>query len=497
MPDREHKYFLVLDAGTTKIKAAIISAEGSIIQMCEGPAEVLMPFAGACEMDMDALWVSVKSVLTELREACPDEWKQVSAAGISAQGDGLWMMDAEGKPIRNAILWNDTRTVMDFESINPICLGLNTCALFPGANGAILTWIKQKEPENYARIAHIFHCKDWINYKLTGHIGTDATDGSTALMNIYTKTYAYDLLDKLGIPEVKGALAPIYLSEDIIGSVQKIPAEELGLREGIPVIAGCLDVMAIATGCGLTSAGQRGTIVGTTLANYVVMDEKTARGCVATSGSILCHTKKDTYIRLMAALSGSSSLDWMRKELLGSEGYDVTDCEILKIPIGSGGVMSTPYLYGERAPFKLNSASGGYYGIRTHHTKYHLARASFEGMVLSMYDCYEHLPSGDAELYVAGGAAKSRCICQMICDCMGTETYRFEQKELGLIGTGRLLQSAFGIKSDLAAVTDRFDPDPVAHEQYVALYEDYKLLKESLMPFWQARLGREPQQAEE
>jgi sugar (pentulose or hexulose) kinase len=187
----------------------------------------------------------------------------------------------------------------------------------------------------------------------------------------------------------------------------------------------------------------------------------------------------------------------MRKELLGSEGYDVTDCEILKIPIGSGGVMSTPYLYGERAPFKLNSASGGYYGIRTHHTKYHLARASFEGMVLSMYDCYEHLPSGDAELYVAGGAAKSRCICQMICDCMGTETYRFEQKELGLIGIGRLLQSAFGIQSDLAAVTDRFDPDPAAHEQYVALYEDYKLLKESLMPFWQARLGREPQQAEE
>ncbi|MDD3537615.1 MAG: FGGY family carbohydrate kinase [Eubacteriales bacterium] len=490
MSNKEHAYFLVMDAGTTNIKAAIVSDGGELIEIREEPAEVLMPFAGACEMDMEQLWRSFKEVLIKLRSARPELWTQISALGISAQGDGLWMMDAEGKPIRNAILWNDTRTVMDYEEINPICLGLNTCALFPGANGAILTWLKKKEPENYARIAHVFHCKDWLNYKLTGHIGTDATDGSTALMDIYTKQYAYDLLDKLKISEMRDALAPISASEDIVGHLQDGPASELGLSPGIPVIAGCLDVMAIATGCGLVAKGQRGTIVGTTLANYVVMDEETARGCIATNGSILCHTQKGTYIRLMAALSGSSALDWMRREILHDEDYAVTDCEILKIPIGSEGAMSTPYLYGERAPFKLNSASGGYYGVRTHHTKYHLARASFEGMVLSMYDCYEHLPKGDAELYIAGGAAKSLCICQMICDCMGTDTYRFEQKELGLIGVCRLIQSALGIEADLASQTDHFEPDMENHQKYQALYADFKLLKESMMPVWKARLGR-------
>lgn len=494
MAEREHRYFLVMDAGTTKIKAAVVTAGGAVVKLEEGPAEVLMPFDGACEMDMDRLWGSVLFTLAKLRDACPEEWSMVSAIGISAQGDGLWMMDEGGRPVRNAILWNDTRTVMDFDEINPICLGLNTCALFPGANAAILTWLKRKEPANYARIAHIFHCKDWINYKLTGHIGTDATDGSTALMDIYTKKYAYDILDKLQIPEVKHALAPIHASDDVIGYVLGDVARKLGLQEGIPVIAGCLDVMAIATGCGLSAGGQRGTIIGTTLANYVVMDEEAARGCVATSGSILCHTKENTYIRLMAALSGASALDWMRKHILDSEDYEKTDNEISRIPIGSEGVMSTPYLYGERAPFKLNSASGGYYGIRPHHTKYHLARASFESLVLSMYDCYEHLPAGNAELYLAGGAAKSRCICQMVCDCMGTQTYRFEQKELGLLGVCRLLQRAFHIEADGISETDRFDPDPQAHAHYVDLYEDYKLLKQSMMPFWRARLGREPQQ---
>lgn len=485
------KYFLVLDAGTTNIKAGLVSSEGKFIDVRTEPAEVLMPFNGACEMDMNHVWDVTKAVILKLRDSHEELWPHVCALGMSAQGDGLWMMDASGNPIRNAILWNDTRTVMDFEAINPICLSLNTTALFPGANAAILTWLKAKEPENYAKIAHIFHCKDWLNYKLTGHIGTDATDGSTAIMDIYTKKYSYDLLDKLKIPEVKKAFAPIYKSDEIIGGVKKDIAEELGLAEGLPVIAGALDVLAIATGCALVSGGQRGSIIGTTLANYVVMDEETARGCIATNGSILCHTKNNTYIRLMAALSGASSLDWMNKEILSGENYAAVDDKISQIKIGSEGVMSTPYIYGERAPFKLNSASGGYYGIRANHTKYHLARASFEGMVMSMLDCFENLPKGDAEIYIAGGGAKSRCICQMICDALASTTYRFSNKELGLLGIYRLILTALDMEKDATADMDKFEPNKENHLLYKELYKEFILLKESLMPFWKSRLGKE------
>ncbi|MBR2098878.1 MAG: carbohydrate kinase, partial [Firmicutes bacterium] len=299
------QYFLVMDAGTTSIKAGLISLDGKFADIQNEPAQVLMPFSGASEMDMNDVWEVAKKVILKLRANNEAIWPEVVALGISAQGDGLWAIDAHGKPVRNAMLWNDTRTVLDYDAINPTALALNTTSLFPGANIAELTWLKKNEPENYAKIAWIFHCKDWINFKLTGQIGTDASDASTSLMNIYTKQYDESLLDKLDLSEMKGKFAPISVSDDIIGTIYPDVAEELGLRVGTPVIAGCLDVLAIATGCGLMKGGQRGSIVGTTLANYVVMDEQAARNCIATNGSILCHTKKDTYIRLMAATAGA------------------------------------------------------------------------------------------------------------------------------------------------------------------------------------------------
>lgn len=485
------QYFLVMDAGTTSIKAGLISMDGKFVDIQNVPAEVLMPFSGASEMNMDDVWEVAKKVILKLKANNEALWQEVIAVGLSAQGDGLWAIDDKGKPVRNAMLWNDTRTVLDYDALNPTLLARNTTAMFPGANIAELTWLKKNEPENYARIAWIFHCKDWINFKLTGQIGTDASDASTSLMNIYTKKYDEEILDRLGLSELKGKFAPIYTSDEIIGTIYPDAAEELGLRVGTPVIAGCLDVLAIATGCGLMKGGQRGSIIGTTLANYVVMDEETARGCIATNGSILCHTKKDTYIRLMAATAGASAMDWMRKNILEGEGFAKTDEELAKIPIGADGVMSTPYINGERAPFKLSSASAGFYGIRAHHTKYHLAKASFESVAMAMADCYANLPKGDAELYLAGGAAKSQYICQMLCDCMGAVTYRFEEKELGLMGIYRLILDALKISREVTANTDKFEPNMENHVKYQELYKEYSLLKESLMPFWKSRAAVE------
>ena len=488
------QYFLVMDAGTTSIKAGLISIDGKFADIQNEPAQVLMPFSGASEMDMNDVWEVAKKVILKLKANNEALWPEVIAVGLSAQGDGLWAIDDKGRPVRNAMLWNDTRTVLDYESLNPTLLAKDTTAMFPGANIAELTWLKKNEPENYAKIAWIFHCKDWINFKLTGQIGTDASDASTSLMNIYTKQYDEEILDWLGLPEMKGKFAPISTSDEIIGTIYPDAAEELGLRVGTPVIAGCLDVLAIATGCGLMKGGQRGSIVGTTLANYVVMDEDTARGCVATNGSILCHTKKDTYIRLMAATAGASAMDWMRRTILDGEDFAKTDEELAKIPIGADGVMSTPYINGERAPFKLSSASAGFYGIRAHHTKYHLAKASFESIAMAMADCYANLPKGDAELYLAGGAAKSQYICQMLCDCMGAVTYRFEEKELGLMGIYRLILDALKISQSVTANTDKFEPNMENHEKYQALYKEYCILKDSMMPFWKSRAAKEPEE---
>lgn len=481
---RPETYFIAVDAGTTKIKAAVVAGSGRFIDMESIDTKVIMPFGGACEMDMEDVWSRTKSVIISLVKRNPD--KKISALGICAQGDGAWMLDTEGKPLRNAILWNDTRVNMDFKYINSNCLYDSSTPLFPGAAPVLVKWLMENEPENYNRLGTVFHCKDWINYKLTGVTATDDTDASTALINIYTKETSIKQLEYLGIEDKSSVYPEIKHSGDIIGSLTPAAAQDLGIAPGIPVIAGAIDVLAVATGCSLMKRGQRGSIIGTTLCNYVVLDENEARQTKCTVGSVLCHTEPDTYIRLMASLSGASSLDWMRREILCNENFDKAEAEMKKIPVGCDGVIAHPYLYGERAPFSLASATGGYYGIRAHHTKYHLARAAYESMVLSMADCYKEMPKGDDKLYIAGGASKSEFVCQMISDCLGVPVYRFKEKELGILGIYRLLCEAMNIKAaDAANETDEFLPNKSLKSDYEKLYNKFADLKNRLLPYWE------------
>lgn len=485
MPD--DRLFLAVDAGTTMIKAVLTRADGRFIDSAGKNVQILMPHPGWCEMDMNAVWDSVCEVIARLKNNNSGIWKNICAAGICAQGDGMWPVGRDGSPVRNAVLWNDIRAsgFVDYDSLSKECVDLGTSPLFPGAAPVILCWLKKQEPENYARIAAVLHCKDWLNYRLTGRIVTEQTDASTSLLNVYTKQYEFSLLDKLGIGECRGCFPPVLNSAEIIGCVKEEAAKQTGIPAGTPVIAGSIDVLAAAAGCGITEPLQKGSIVGTTLCNYVVLDEAQAKAQAGQIGSVLCHTEPGRYIRLMAALSGASAMDWARREIFCSEPYPRLEEQISKIPIGSEGVLFHPYLYGERAPFRNADASGGFFGLRACHTKYHMARAVFEGVALSLYDCYQSLPAGQNGFVVAGGAAKSDLVCRMMCDCMGEKTVRYREKELGILGVVSLLQTATECeKQDREEEKDLFIPDMEKHQEYRKLYERFCAAKEAIAPQW-------------
>jgi sugar (pentulose or hexulose) kinase len=373
---------------------------------------------------------------------------------------------------------------LDYESVNRAALARSSNPLFAGAAPVLLRWLKENEPENYRRIAYVLRCKDWLNYRLTDVIATDETDGSTALMNIHSKLYEFSLLDVLGIRETEGCYPQVHSSSTVIGVVTCVAERETGIPTGTPVIAGALDVLAAATGCDMLDAGQRGSVMGTTLCNYAVLSAADAQKHASIDGSVLCHTRPDTYIRLMAALSGASALDWVQREILASEPYSELERSIADIPVGSNGVLFFPYLFGERAPFRTPAASGAFLGLRGNHTKYHMARAAFEGLVMSLYDCYCHLPPSRGGITVAGGAAQNDSLCQMISDCMGTRVTRNKQKELGLAGVTRLLQTQFGDNPQQIDEQDHFDQNLNHHEQYQKLYEVFITLRKSIRPHW-------------
>lgn len=483
--------FICVDAGTTRLKAALLDGNGEQLDIAGQQLQVLHPVDGACESNMLSFYRAFCSTIKELYERNKERW-DILGLGITGQGDGLWAVDKQGEPVRNAILWNDTRVknmnLSNLGTINHYCINHSVTSLFSGSAPLLAKWVKEKEPENYSRIYKILHCKDWLNYKLTSNFATDYSDASTAVFNIFAKSYSTEVLGMLGIPESLSLFPMAHPSTEVVGLVNEQASFDTSLPKGTPVICGAIDVVAAALGIGLEKTGQACTLVGTTLSNEIVLAEKDAKTpCV--TGSVLDFTSQNKYLRIMAALSGASTLDWARSIIVPELSFDEVEEGIRKIPPGCEGVIYLPYIYGERAPFKSPSACGGFYGLTERHSRFHLIRAAYEGLALSMYDCYMNLPPVFNEVYIAGGGAQSSFVCQLFSDCLGKPVARKKIREPGIQGVYYLLREAFnmGIEVSGYADSDVFVPDNANHMVYMRLYKLFKELRGSMKRYWKER----------
>ena len=175
------------------------------------------------------------------------------------------------------------------------------------------------------------HCKDWLNYNLTGVIGTDFSDASTAALDVLERRYVGELFERLGLPGALALLPEPRPSAAPLGRVTRAAAERTGLPEGLPVMAGALDVAAVAAGAGAVRPGDAVTVVGTTLCNEVVL-ERAQVDPADPRGSTLCHVLPDRWLRLMATSSGTSSLDWARRQLAPDLTFARLEAELAGIP---------------------------------------------------------------------------------------------------------------------------------------------------------------------
>jgi len=483
--------FICVDAGTTRLKAALLDGNGGQLDIAGQQLQVLHPFDGACESDMLSFYRVFCSTIKELYDRNKERWN-ILGLGITGQGDGFWAVNKQGEPVRNAILWNDTRVknmnFSDLDNINDYCINHSVTSLFSGAAPLLAKWVKEKEPQNYSRVYKILHCKDWLNYKLTGNFATDYSDASTAVFNIFKKSYSTEVLGMLGIPESLNLFPMAYPSSKIVGLVNERASFDTCLAKGTPVICGAIDVTAAALGIGLKKTGQACTIVGTTLCNEILLDEKDAKNpCV--SGSVLDFVSKDKYLRIMAALSGASTLDWARSIIVPELPFDELEECMKKIPCGCEGVIYLPYIYGERSPFKNPLACGGFYGLTERHSRFHLIRAAYEGLALSMYDCYMNLPQVFDKVYISGGGAQSSFICQLFSDCLGKPMVRKKIYEPGIQGIYYLLREAFdmGIEASGCPDSEVFMPDNTNHMVYIRLYKLFKELRGNMKGYWKER----------
>ncbi len=484
---------LGIDVGTTNIKIVLSDLMGNVLDIARRPSTLQMPFDGASEMDMELLWHDICILTKELKEKNPAIWSSIEGVGVSAQGDGLWAVDKNGRPVGNAVLWNDTRTknlqVITGNYFDDFLIKNSATALFPGAFPLILKWIKLNEPERFLCINKIFHCKDWINYKLTDRIVSDFSDFSTAGINIFSHQFIYELFDLLDISEAKEMLPPLMNSSDIIGKIHSGAQKETGIPEGVPVVAGALDVVATLVGAGVKNFGESCTIIGTTLCNEVLLDSNSV-DVLNRNGSTLCGIYPDQYVRVMATLNGSSTIDWAKNIFFSDSGFPELEKKMSEIPAGSRGLVFHPYLKGERAPFRNPFACGGFYGLTSAHTSFDMFRAVYEGLVFSVKDCYDTLPAVNGRIFLVGGGAVSDLICQMIANILNHEISRPSPREFGAMGIIQILKIALEISDKTEHQqnnVDVFIPDPVENQKLNAVYSQFLSVREQMFDFWKGR----------
>ena len=492
-------HILGLDVGTSLIKAAVYDEAGAALGEAEEKVAVLSPRAGWAEQNMEDVWRGAAKTIKSAILAAEADAEDIAAVGVAGQGDGLWTLDKAGKVFTNATLWNDSRAssiIRDWETSGALAeiFPATGTVLWPGSAAALLAWTRANRAEDFGRIGTVFCCKDFINYRLTGAVATDETDGSIPFMNLAARRYDPDVARILGL-NVLDKLAPLRASHEPVGEVSREASEQTGLAAGTPVIAGMLDVVANAVGADVVSPGQSLTILGTTAVSITVQDHPEMTP--ANVGQSLCHSVGGYYFRVVGNMSGTPNLEWFLNatgDRATRASYDTLNAVARTVPAGAGGVIFHPYLQGERAPFLDAEARAGFFGLSADTSKAELARAVLEGVALSIKDCSEVSGASLETVVLTGGGSKSDALCQILASALNATTLIPEGSQHGTFGAALLAGQSVGLfksTSDLAAPAlqsaKRFEPDERDAQIYAELYGLYKSLRESLQPFWHAR----------
>ena len=269
---------LGIDNGLTVTKAVVFDADGRQLAVARRRVPQSIPRPHHVERDMDGLWAATAEAIREALAASGRPAADIAAVAATAHGDGIYLLDADRRPLGPAILSLDSRAGAIAEAwtggpVADAALALTGQLPHASAPSALLAWIRDHEPDRYARIATAFACKDWLRFCLTGAVGTDRTEASTSFTDVRTQAWSPEALRLFGLDALAHALPPIARSAEIAGHVTPEAAALTGLLAGTPVAAGLHDVTASALGIGGHAEGVLAIVAGTYSINETVSTE--------------------------------------------------------------------------------------------------------------------------------------------------------------------------------------------------------------------------------
>jgi sugar (pentulose or hexulose) kinase len=499
-------FIMGIDVGTSVIKSVIFDMAGHERWTASAKSEVLTPAAGWAEQDMEAVWQTTKRTVKQAMSHSRLKGTDISAVGITGQGDGTWLIGKDGQPARHAIIWLDGRSGQLIsrwlaEGLSQRIFAITGTVPNTASQSGQLCWLAAHEPETLAGCRAVVHAKDWIFFRMTGRVSSDESDVSHTFFDIRQRSYSDQAFAILGLEAWRHLLPLTHAAYDNKAPLQCSVAVELGLEPGTPVVAGPFDVAATALGVGALEAGDACSIIGTAGIHQMVLDRPATDP--PDIGYTICYAPRDRWLRLFPAMTGTLSLDWYIEHFChtdmlaarqgGQDVYSSLEEKIRVIPVGSAGVIYHPFINpgGERAPFVKPTARAQFFGLSTIHTRYHLLRAVYEGVALAMRDCYAHMPTEVSAVRLAGGGARSAFWVQMLADVTGKTMRVFEGVECGARGAAMNAAVAVGLFADYRqAITvmvrpaGEYLPDGGRTARYAEIYRVYQRLYHGMWDAW-------------
>ncbi len=408
--------YIGLDLGTSALKGILTDNKGVVLRESSVSYPVYYPANGWCQQEPSDWLNAVNRVIAALSDGFKDKIKGLSVGG---QMHGLIVLDAFDKVIRPCILWNDGRTEKETEYLNGVVgkeklSDLTANIAFAGFTASKLLWLKNNEPENFAKIAKIMLPKDYIVYKLTGVHSTDYSDASgTLLLDVKNKRWSSEMCDICSVK--KEWLPKLYESYETVGKI--LP--EYGLDNCI-VTAGAGDNAAAAVGTGTIFDGDCNVSLGTSGTVFISQDVFSVD--IKNALHSFAHANGKWHM-LGCILSAASCNKWWLEDVLGTKDYDNA---VIGAHCGDNGVYFLPYLMGERSPHNDVNARGAFIGMRANTTKKDLSLAVIEGVTFALRDCVEIARASGLKVTstnLCGGGSKSKVWRQLIADILNVDVY--------------------------------------------------------------------------
>lgn len=493
------KYLLGIDAGTSVVKSVVFDLAGNEVAIAKRDTPLEHPFPNASEGNMQTLWQLTAETIREVSGQV--DVSEITAVGIAGTACGVWAIDKNLQPLRNAIFWNDGRAadVIAHWQENGFfkrSFEISGNAPFPGYPLSALSWLKENEGETLEQTHYLLFHKDWLRLQLTGEIATDISDVGYFPGDIRKRIYSAELLQGAGL-EISDKLPTPHESSALVGRITREASEQTGLKENAPVVAGAVDVVASLIGGGVIKAGQAGSVLGTSFLNSLVSTQPIFQP--ENTGVQTC-MPDGLWVHSLVNTTGTLAIEWMletiAKDITGENRYDTLAEIAQSAPVGSRGLVFLPYLStaGIISPFANAMARGQFFGLSTEHGRAEMIRAVYEGLALAMRDCYSVMEQKVESVVVVGGGARSHFLMQLFADVTGKQILVTNGTEFGARGVALLAGVGAGIFESLeqavqvcVRIERNYEPNLKHTNAYTELYKLYRHLYQNAAEAWSLR----------